>query len=222
MLSWPNAENPNFTLEVEIDERTIEQHPFETTHEIVMGAMAHNTTAANALALRNELQDSPYDYSVTAESIAFWHACQAKHCLAYASQSQSEPPPTFLTTDILNDADRIIGEALQHRADNIPDHFDIDPVAKALISARARLSTVLDLTEKLEDLHPQEDSTARRAVIRMIAYMGAIDNEADPAVVYNGHCQETIISLHAAANAVVQHNHHLLRLNVDDGMTPFQ
>ena len=77
------------------------------------------------------------------------------------------------------------------------------------------------LTESLDQYHPIEDKAPRRAVIRMIAYMGNADDEADLAVVCNPLCRAAIISLHEAANTVVKDNNHLIRTSVNDGMEPF-
>ena len=123
--------------------------------------------------------------------------------------------------DTLQQANQAIEDALQNGADNIPDFLGTDPVAKALVGAQARLQTVQKLTESLDQYHPIEDKAPRRAVIRMIAYMGNADDEADLAVVYNPLCQAAIISLHEAANTVVKDNNHLIRTSVNDGMEPF-
>ena len=221
MLKWPNADNPTFTLDVEIDDRTIEQYPFETTDEVIVGARAHVMAAQDALNTDDDSLQHSTEYYIATAAVAFWHACQAKQCLNYARSHYEEGQIPTIAADLLRQADLLITKALERTAGDLPDALDIDPVPKALVSARARLNTVQDLTEKLHVLHPMEDPHPQRALTRMIAYMGAFDHEVYPAVVYDAHCQEAIIRLHEAANAVVQQNNHLLKLHVDDGMQPF-
>ena len=180
MLSWPDNENPVFTLDVEIDERTIEHYPFETTDEMIVGAIAHTMTAHNALALADEIEDSLPDYPIATLSVAFWHACQAKHCLFYADSCESDSPLPPIAEETLRDANEVIAQVMEHAAPHIPEFLDIDTVAISLANARARLKTVQGLTAKLDQFHPIEDQASRRALIRMTAYMGNLDTEAIP------------------------------------------
>ena len=221
MLSWPKDENTMFTLDSEIDELNIEQYPFEDADEALVGALAHTMAAQNALALRDDAQEPMPGYSLATDSIAFWHACQAKQYLDYASRTDDRRQLPPIAADTLQQANQAIEDALQNAADNIPDFLGTDPVAKALAGARARLQTVKKLTENLDQYHPIKDKIHRRAVIRMIAYMGNTDDEAEPAVIYNPLCQAAIISLHEAANTVVKDNNNLIKTNVKEGMEPF-
>ena len=112
------------------------------------------------------------EYYIATAAVAFWHACQAKQCLNYARQDYEAGQIPTIAADLLRQADQLITKALERTDGDLPDALDIDPVPKALVSARARLNTVQDLTETLQVLHPLEDPHPQRALIRMIAYMG--------------------------------------------------